>query len=52
MVCIKITAKNEPIHTREKFKVVNIQETARWVIHVYDGIMSYFYTQYFQTVGW
>ena len=52
MVSIKINAKNEPIYTREKFKVVDVQETTRWIIHVYDGIISYFYTHYFQTVGW
>ena len=51
MVSIEITAKNEPVQNREKFKVVDIQETARWIINVYDGIMSYFHTHYFQTVG-
>jgi len=52
MMCIEITAKNEPVQNREKFKVVDIQETAGWIINVYDGIMSYVYTHYFQTVGW
>jgi len=42
MVCIKIPAKNKPIHTREKFKIVDFQETARWIIHVHDGIIIYF----------